>query len=439
MSKNNLSQQQNNTKPAIWRVFYVYNLRYWSFYDIILWLLIMDVHNMTKDKYISVRDSVSGFSFANLGLFTGFADGIYNAVYSLVILEIFRNSAVVGVYVAIYSVFCMIVGLFANEIFRQFSKVRVFYFSLMMLAVCYVMMSFSIKPISFITLDYTTGIAITLVGMLIPLFMSDFAGSAGMARLNSRYHLWINVGALFAPMIAVAIANRYDNRSAFFAVALIYTAACAFFKYFKIVQEDKKIKPVNTRRTLRALWRNTVLFFHKDGMVQAYAINFGYYSLRAMRYLYVPIVVIENGFSKDALGWVLTLGIIPYLLLSDMMGRLVQKYGKKLWLTLGFASFAVFSMLATFVTGYPLLAIFILWQVSGALMESVHDLMFFDKAKKNEQTRFYGVFRTSANLPSIVAPILGALCITVFGTTAAVWGVTAIVGVLAVAVLFVRK
>ena len=44
---------------------------------------------MAKDRYISARSSVSGFSFANLGLFTGFADGIYNAVYSLVILEIF--------------------------------------------------------------------------------------------------------------------------------------------------------------------------------------------------------------------------------------------------------------------------------------------------------------------------------------------------------------
>ena len=129
---------------------------------------------MAQDKYISVNKHVSGFSFANLGLFTGFADGIYNAVYSLVLLEIFRSSAVVGLYVALYSVFCFVVGLFANEILRQFSKVRVFYFVMLMLAVCYAMMSFSIRPRTFIILDYTTGIAITLVGGLMPWFMSDF-------------------------------------------------------------------------------------------------------------------------------------------------------------------------------------------------------------------------------------------------------------------------
>lgn len=394
---------------------------------------------MAKDKYLSVRNSVSGFSFANLGLFTGFADGIYNAVYSLVILEIFQSSAIVGLYVALYAAFCMIVGLFANELFRQFSKVRVFYFSMLMLAVCYAMMSFSIRPSTFIILDYTTGIALTLTTMLIPLFMSDFSRGIGMARLNSRYHLWLNIGALFAPTIAMAIAGGAGNRAAFFASAVIYLAGWMFFKYFKIVQQDKQIKPVSPRRTARALWRNAVAFFKKPGMTRAYIVNFGYYSLRAMRYLYVPIVVIENGFSNDALGWVLTLGIVPYLLLSEAMARLVRRFGKQIWLLSGLLSFAGLSVLATFVTGYPLLVIFVAWQVSGALMESVHDLLFFDNTKKSEQTRFYGVFRTSVNLPNVIAPMLGAACITIFGGTSAVWVVTAIIGTISALVLVAKK
>lgn len=394
---------------------------------------------MAKDKYLSVRNSVSGFSFANLGLFTGFADGIYNAVYSLVILEIFRSSAIVGLYVALYAAFCMIVGLFANELFRQFSKVRVFYFSMLMLAVCYAMMSFSIRPSTFIILDYTTGIALTLTTMLIPLFMSDFSRGIGMARLNSRYHLWLNIGALFAPTIAMAIANSAGDRAAFFASAVIYLAGWMFFKYFKIVQQDKQIKPVSPRRTARALWHNAVAFFKKPGMTRAYIVNFGYYSLRAMRYLYVPIVVIENGFTNEALGWVLTLGIVPYLLLSEAMARLVRRFGKRIWLLSGLLSFAAFSVLATFTTGYPLLAIFVAWQVSGALMESVHDLLFFDNTKRSEQTRFYGVFRTSVNLPNVIAPMLGAACITIFGGTSAVWVVTAVIGTISALVLVAKK
>jgi MFS family permease len=394
---------------------------------------------MGRERYISVGNKVNGFSFANLGLFTGFADGIYNAVYSLVILEIFRSSAIVGVYVAIYSVFCLIVGLFANEIFRAFSKVRVFYFAMLMVAICYAMMSFSILPRTFVILDYTTGFATTLITVLIPLFMSDFSKNIGMARLNSRYHLWLNIGALFAPFVAVAIANRFDNRAAFFGSAVIYLLGWTMFKLFKIVQENKQIKPVSPRKTYRALVRNAVAFFKLPGMLRAYLVNFGYYSLRALRVLYVPILVIENGFTKDTLAWVLTLGIIPYLFLSEVMGRAVRKFGKTIWLMLGFGSFAVLSAIAAFATGMPLLAIFVLWQISGALMEPVHDLLFFDGVPKSKQSRFYGVFRTSFNLPNVVVPMLGAVVITLFGTTAAVWIISAFVGAFVMLILVPNK
>ena len=133
------------------------------------------------------------------------------------------------------------------------------------------------------------------------------------------------------------------------------------------------------------------------------------------------------------------MGIIPYLLLSDLMARLVRRFGKTIWLVLGFGSFAVLSMLATFVSGVPLLTIFVAWQISGALMESVHDLLFFDNTKKTQQTKYYGVFRTSSNLPNVIVPTLGAAMIAIYGTTASVWAVTATIGALSVGVLLNRK
>jgi len=131
----------------------------------------------------------------------------------------------------------------------------------------------------------------------------------------------------------------------------------------------------------------------------------------------------------------LTLGIIPYIILSEIMGRAVRRYGKNIWLILGFASFALFAAAATLVVGYPLLAIFVLWQFSGAFMEPVHDLMFFDNVKPGQQARFYGVFRTSVYLPNFITPVLAAACITFFGATSAVWFIPAVVGALTVGII----
>jgi MFS family permease len=193
------------------------------------------------------------------------------------------------------------------------------------------------------------------------------------------------------------------------------------------------------QKTLRALKITALTFFKKSGMLRAYTVNFGYYALRAMRYLYVPIIVIEKGFTSETLGLVLSLGILPYIIIESFIGKLIKKYGVKIWLTVGFVSFAVFSIFATFVNGYSLLAIFVLWQISGAFMEAAHDLLFFNDMPKDQQSRYYGIFRTSVNLPSIIAPILGGVCIAVFNSVSAVWLITAVMGVLSTIVLWSRR
>ena len=165
-------------------------------------------------------------------------------------------------------------------------------------------------------------------------------------------------------------------------------------------------------------------------------VNFGFYALRSMRLLYVPIVVIENGFSNETLGIILSLGILPYIIIESFIGKLMKKYGIKIWLTLGFLLFALCSFFATFVSGHWLLVIFILWQIPGAFMEASHDLLFFNEMPKQEQSRFYGIFRTSVNFPNVIAPILGAGCIALFGSTSAVWLITCVVGILSTIILW---
>ena len=391
---------------------------------------------MAGEKYLSIKEKVNGFSFANLGFFSGFGGGIINAVYSLILLDIFQNSAKVGVYSAIYSAFGMLVALFAGEFFRVTTKSRLFYMGMWTIGICYFMMAFSVAPATFITLDYVSGIPQILVGMLIPLFMADFSKDVGIAKLNGRYHLWLNAGALLAPMVAMAIANMFGLRTPFFAVAVIYIVGAAYFSWFKIIQEDKKFKKINPRHTIKSVMRTSVRFFKQPVLLRAYVVNFGFFALAAMRNLYVPIIVIQNGFSKGTLGLVLTLGIIPYVLLSEPIGRLARRYGTRIWLLAGFLSYAAFAFWATFAGGWTLLTIFILWQISGALMEPVYDLLFFNNTKKAEQTRYIGVFKTSANFPKIAAPLLGAAAIALFGMTSAVWLVTGIIALLTAFVCF---
>ncbi|MDR1361571.1 MAG: MFS transporter [Rickettsiales bacterium] len=388
-----------------------------------------------SDKYLSVKKSVNGFSFANLGIFKGFGDGIIGAVWALVLLDIFHNSAAVGIYSSVYYVFFMLITLLSGEMLKLSSKAKLFYFSMMAVSVMYFMMAFSVKPATFIALDFVSAVPQMLISSLLSLFMADFSKDTGMEKLNGRYVLWVNAGALCAPVFAMFIANHFGIRAPFFAVAAINMLGLLYFKWFGIIQEDKKIPKISPKKTLKSIWKTTVGYFSRADLVRAYAINFGQYAIYALRVLYVPIMVIEAGFGKDVLGWVLTAGIVPYVILAEPIARLAKKTGIKLWVALGFLSFAAFSVWASFATGYTLLAIFVLWQISGAFIEPLTDIFFFNAAKGRDRERYFGIFKTVNRLPRFIVPIIGAGFIWFFGTTGAVWILTAIIG--AAAGLFV--
>ncbi len=387
------------------------------------------------DKYLSIKKFVNGFSFANLGFFTGFGGGIISAVYALVLMDIFQNSAAVGIYFAIYNGFCMLITLFSASFFRYFTKARLFYASMLSIAVIYFMMAFSIKPATFITLDFLSGIPLVLTGLTIPLFLAEFSKNIGLSKLNGRYQFWINVGALFSPIIAMAIANQFGNRSAFFAVALVYFCGFLFYKFFGVKAQDKKLHKLNARKTLRATWKDLKSYFSRADLTRSYFIEFGFSAMKAMRLLYVPIVVIEQGFSKETLGLILTLGVIPYILFSELLGGLVKKYGSKLWMIIGFVSFSALAFWAALASGWTLLMIFVLWQISGAILDSVDDLLFFNATKKSERSKFIGIFNTASNIPKFIAPLLGAGFIAFFGGTFAVWIMTGIIGIISTYIL----
>ena len=385
---------------------------------------------------------MTGFSFANLGLFTGFGGGLVSAIYSLVLLEILGSATMVGLYSSVYNVAALIIALSFGELLRVFSKSKLFYASLVAIAAVYFMMGFGIKSQTFIMLDFFSIIPLVLIGVLIPLFMADFAGKGGIAALNGRYVLWMNAGWLFAPIIAMAIADITGLRSVFILASFTYLLALVLFRRYGIIEQDKKIPKITPRKTLRSVWRETKAYFRNKDYARVYMISFGNFALRTLRSLYVPIAIIEAGFTKDILGLVLTIGIIPYIIFSEPIGRLAKKYGKaatKSGMAFGFIVYSICSFLLFFASGWTMLLLFVLWHIPAAVQEPLNDPSFFNAAKAGDQARFFGIFNTSKKLPRIFAPLVAAGFIAAFQATGAVWLLAGIIGVLSATLLLGKK
>jgi MFS family permease len=383
-----------------------------------------------------MKKSLTGFSFANLGLFYGFGDGIVGAVYSLVLMDIFHNSSYVGIYNSLSYGFVMLLALLTGEFFRRFTKTRIFYASMLVTGIIAFMMAFSIKPITFIVLDQLAWLPWLLIAYSIPLFLSDFSKGVGMERLSGRYYTWLNLGAAIAPLVAMFFAEQFGNRSAYFVVSFVMFSGLLYFNSYRLVSEDKPIKKLVPRRTLRSMLNNIRVYFKRAALAKAYLINCGYYGLSIIAKIYVPIIVVEQqGFSKGTLGILLALGIVPFVLLAGPVTAAAKKFGKKPVIATGFVLYAVAAVAAMFVGGYSLLGIFVLYNVGLAFIEPVRDLLFFEAASKKDASRFIGVFNTGDNVPRFIFPLVCAGVIMLTGTTSIVWLISAIIALAGAAVM----
>lgn len=384
---------------------------------------------MASDKYISYNSKTSGYTFANIGLFYGLAGTIFSAVYSLILFEIFGNASVVGLYSAAFAGIATMFALFSSEIFRLLPKAKILPISIITIIVATFGMVFQPSAGSFIALDIVREVGWSLLSMSLSLLMIDFSGMNNIARVQGRYYTLYNLGSIIAPIIAMRIATIFGNeRAPLVLVSLTLLIALLYYNKHHITALDKAAKPARAKKTLKKIFGNFREFVRGPGLPAAYAMSFGYYAIQTLRSLYVPIIVIQAGFTKDTLGLVLALGTIPFALLASPISKLSNRIGAWKLLMFGFAAYAAAACFASISTGVMLLGLFVLWQLPNAIIEPLKELPFYAAANRAQQTKFIGIFRTSKYLAGVIAPLLAAATIALSGATSSVWLLAATIG-----------
>ncbi|MDR0319360.1 MAG: hypothetical protein LBH81_01320 [Rickettsiales bacterium] len=387
---------------------------------------------MAGDKYLSFSGRTSGYTFANIGLFYGLGGAIFSTVYSLILFDIFKDASLVGLYSAAFAVITMLFAMFSSEIFRLLPKARILPLSLMMIIVATFGMVFQPSAGSFIALDVFREFGWALLIMSLTLFMAEFAGDAGIAKVSGRYYTLNNLGSIVAPVVALRFATMTnDIRAPLVLVSAVMLVALLYYRNYKITAADKRTLPAPLFHTIRKIFGNLREFAGNETLVRAYAASFGYYATQSLRALYVPLAVVGAGFSKDALGMVLAIGTVPFALLAGPSTALARKIGTGRLLAIGFVSFALPALFASCSSGMLMLALFVLWQIPNSVVEPIKELPFHAATTKAEKTRFVGIFQTAKYLAKVMGPLLGAAVIYITGNLASVWVLAALLALAA--------
>lgn len=156
-------------------------------------------------------------------------------------------------------------------------------------------------------------------------------------------------------------------------------------------------------------WQSFRNFFANKNLARAYKINFLLQFFYVWMVIYTPIYLYAHlGFSWSEISMIFTVMLLPFVLIQFPLGIYSDKIGEKKMLILGFLIASIATLSLYYIKAHEVwiwaLALFCT-RVGAAIIEVMTDVYFFKHIEK-ENDEFIAVYRNTAGVSYIFAPIM---------------------------------
>lgn len=354
-----------------------------------------------------------GARLARLAFIVNVGDAAFWTVIPIHLAQLMGGEGPVGFYLAAVALIGGAATIFSAEAFEGRGKASVGGVALLVMSLLLIAMSVADELWSFALFDVPRSIAFILITVVLGLLVRDHVAAADLAVEEGRFYLFSNVGWLVGPVAAGYVARYFGTEAVFVVIALVFAVALGYLWWLHLDSHPALADRADIgshREALRAL----VAFLRSPKLRRVFVLSLGLELWWIISSIYIPLAVIEEGFGPDVVGWVVTGGVVPLVLMEVWVGKLAQRNGTRRYLTLGFGilsagavAFVIFGFNA-----YLLLFLFAVVNVGAAFVEPLTDTYFFEVATGADGEKYFGIFNGAAPLASLVGPLLAAAVFT---------------------------
>lgn len=333
-------------------------------------------------------------------LLTAFSMSLINTIFALYIDSFVHSESAVGFISAILT----LVALFSYFIFIPFieknSKTKIYCFSLLMLALTYLLFALSRKFYIFVILAVVAILFHTLRITSFGIIMKDKSPKRKLSRNEGIIYTFMNIAWVIGPLVAGYLSDKYNMPVVFVVAAIFLFLAFISFRLSKI--NDSHI----TKKSDGNLIKNFFAFFRDRKRTLAYFIGGGASLWWAFIYIFVPLHIIRSGLQTLWVGYFLFAVAVPLILSEYIFSKMAGKIGFKKTFKMGFSIVTAISFICFFIGNiYVLLSLLVLGSFGMAMLEPTTQTYFLDILKKKDENRFYGPYNTTAEVYSFIGRI----------------------------------
>lgn len=339
-----------------------------------------------------------------------FAAGHYFLVLYILTpyLALFLPDEQVGLVIAGGSGLALVSFFFMASLVRQFGARKLALLFGFIQASALAVLALSPGPAIAITLVILTSALPFLIAYQFDLLLEATMQNEGdTGKVRALFLTATNLALIAAPLITGALLADGDAYPRLFLLASV--AITPFLTLFLLEKLPTSEPPSmrKIRETCLCIWADPDL---RATLVASLVLRFFY----GLAPFYVSLYLhTELGFAWGDLGWVFAVMLLPFVLVMYPAGYIADNWlGDKELMIAGFiitgVAFAAVGLISATTSLVLIAAILFMTRVGGALVEAMTEAHFFRKVSEQDANSV-GVYRMTAPLASLVAPIIGSV------------------------------
>jgi len=253
-----------------------------------------------------------------------------------------------------------------------------------------------------------------LISYLLDLMLeATIAEESSTGRIRTAFLTCANIAVVIAPFVAGILISATGSYRAVFLAAAATLVPLAALLLARRIPAGAPPDITDMRRTLVRMFRDRDLR----------SVSIAYFVLRSFYQwtnLYIPLYLHTTlGVSWAALGLMLALSMLPYVLIEYPVGVMADRFlGDKEFIFGGFLvigfSYALGAFITAGTTFAVMLGIMVAMNVGGAFVEAATEGHFFRRVSERDANTV-GVFRMARPASTLIAPIFGSLLLALCG------------------------
>ena len=339
---------------------------------------------------------------AIVAFLTSFSSAFVSTIWAIYIDSFINNISLVGFVSSIFTITSFCAYFFLIPIIEKFNKAKLYSYSILGFGIAYILFAinknFYLFFIIALFLSIIGPIRYTSWGILV----KDYSQKKKLSRNEGFMYTISNIAWVLGPLIAGYLVDKYDFNFIFVLSSLFIFISFFIFKIYKINNHNIKKKIDGD------ILKNFFDFFKDKNRRYAYFLKGGISVWWVLIYLFIPLYIIRNGLGPIWIGYFLFGICVPLVLFEVYFSKLAEKKGFKFVFKLGYIIPAILAFVCFFISNiYLILFLLILASIGISMVEPTTEAYFFDNLKnKKEELRFYGPFRTHADIHNVIAKVI---------------------------------